>query len=283
MVKQRTSFVALVVLLVINAQLALSEDGEFDPVSAALFASADGVTPGGTLWLGVLFKMEPGWHVYWKNPGDAGLPSRLNISAPKYLTVGDLQWPTPRKFDQAVGLVGYGYEKEVLLALPLAASSAAVSGDTAIEVVASWLACSMKLCVPGKKTFSYNVTVGKSPGPQNENLFTPWRASLPEEISGNSVGVKVSTAGKLNNGRGLFTITLNWPGQRPALVEWIPAFPKGLRLIKQEAQTRGNISSVTLDLEVERGKNLSESGFETVVGFATQAGLYRGIRIPVSF
>ncbi|MEM1389908.1 MAG: thiol:disulfide interchange protein, partial [Pseudomonadota bacterium] len=33
--------------------------------------------PGETFYLGLSFEMQDKWHIYWKNPGDAGLPPEI--------------------------------------------------------------------------------------------------------------------------------------------------------------------------------------------------------------
>ncbi|NBX22146.1 MAG: protein-disulfide reductase, partial [Betaproteobacteria bacterium] len=69
-----------------------------DQVVAELVVHApDGVTPGKTLWLGLLLQHQPHWHTYWKNPGDSGLPTQLQWTLPAGLTAGDIAWPVPRK------------------------------------------------------------------------------------------------------------------------------------------------------------------------------------------
>jgi thiol:disulfide interchange protein DsbD len=47
-------------------------------VEAELLVDAGALRPGQTVRVGVLFRMDPGWHVYWRNAGDSGLPTRLD-------------------------------------------------------------------------------------------------------------------------------------------------------------------------------------------------------------
>ena len=66
--------------------------------------------------VGVLFEMDPGWHIYWRNPGESGLPTEIHWSSPG-AAFSELSWPTPRVFDEAEGLfTTYGYVDQVLLA-----------------------------------------------------------------------------------------------------------------------------------------------------------------------
>ena len=62
-----------------------------------LLLSADTAKPGDTIWAGVDLKMEPGWHTYWKNPGDAGQATEIKWTLPAGVTAGEIQWPLPKK------------------------------------------------------------------------------------------------------------------------------------------------------------------------------------------
>ncbi len=63
--------------------------------------------------VGLYFKLEPGWHIYWKNPGDAGEPPHIQWTLPKGITVGPMQFPAPKRLPLGP-LMDFGYEDEVL-------------------------------------------------------------------------------------------------------------------------------------------------------------------------
>ena len=72
--------------------------------------------------------MEPGWHVYWINPGDAGDPPRVKWEAPAGFVVGDFRWPTPTRLVTGP-VVDYGYEGRVLLAAPVTVPASHKAGS----------------------------------------------------------------------------------------------------------------------------------------------------------
>ena len=84
-------------------------------VQAELFADVSAIQPGKPFWLGVHITIDPGWHVYWKNPGDAGLPTSATLSLPDGFTAGPLEFPTPSRFEQPGDIVVFGYENSVML------------------------------------------------------------------------------------------------------------------------------------------------------------------------
>src|SRR5689334_4883262 len=84
-------------------------------VDATLLADTAAVEPGRPFTVGVLLKIQPKWHVYWKNPGDSGIATTVDFAVPEGFTVGDLQFPVPQRLNLAGGLVSFGYEDEVML------------------------------------------------------------------------------------------------------------------------------------------------------------------------
>ena len=75
--------------------------------------------PGDANNVGLYFKLEPGWHVYWKNPGDAGEPPHIKWTLPQGVTAGPLQFPIPKRLPLGP-LMDFGYEDEVLFPIQLA-------------------------------------------------------------------------------------------------------------------------------------------------------------------
>jgi thiol:disulfide interchange protein DsbD len=123
-----------------------------------LVTAARAAAPGQTFRIGVLFSLATGWHLYWRNPGEAGLPPRIDWRLPAGWTVKDCPWPAPRRFAEE-GLVVYGYADSVLLAAVVTAPSTMAPG-TAVELHAevSWLACK-DACVPGSATLSEPIRI----------------------------------------------------------------------------------------------------------------------------
>lgn len=134
-------------------------------VRAELVAHApDGLAPDSAAWLGLALTHQSGWHTYWKNPGDSGLPTELSWQLPPGVEVGEIAWPVPQRI--RVGpLANYGYEGEVLLALPLRISQAAsealatAPGEALrVRLHASWLVCRVE-CIPEEGDFELTVPV----------------------------------------------------------------------------------------------------------------------------
>lgn len=119
------------------------------PVTATLVAEHTAIRLGGETRVGVLFEMEDGWHIYAREPGDAGLPTTISWSASS-TSFGELQWPTPQRLLDPGDIETFGYEKAVLLSSPLTHTRSGDSTPSAlgINAQATWLTCK-KICIPG--------------------------------------------------------------------------------------------------------------------------------------
>ena len=136
--------------------------------------------PGGQVELAIFMHTRPGWHGYWLNPGDAGLPMKIDWQLPADASLGPLRFPVPDRLLVA-GIVNYVYERDhaVLTRLHVPANA---SGVLPIRASAQWLACTDKICVPERGEFSLNLPIG-SGGASERPRFDAWRRALPRPLA----------------------------------------------------------------------------------------------------
>ncbi|HEU5395702.1 MAG TPA: protein-disulfide reductase DsbD domain-containing protein, partial [Verrucomicrobiae bacterium] len=149
---------------------------------ARLILSANTVKPGDTLWVGVDLKMDPGWHTYWKNSGDAGLPTKIDWQLPPGLSAGTVQWPLPDKFPPAE-VTTYGYEGEVVLLVPLTVetNSNLPAGQVPLKAKLTWLECSADICIPGATNVATTLQIGSTTQPSADaGTINEWLAKAPQ-------------------------------------------------------------------------------------------------------
>ena len=116
-----------------------------------LIAQDNAVSPGGTLWIGVLFDLDKGWHTYWINPGDSGAPPRFKWTLPAGFRTGEIRYPVPVRIGTGT-VVDYGYEGRLLLALPLQIPANYTPGKPlALSAEIHFLVCS-DVCIPATAT-----------------------------------------------------------------------------------------------------------------------------------
>ena len=90
---------------------------------------AASIAPGETLWVDLRLAVKPGWHVYWRNPGDSGLPTAIDWKLPSGFSAGQINWPVPEHFAQN-GIGNYGYADTVDLLVPIAVSKELATAQT---------------------------------------------------------------------------------------------------------------------------------------------------------
>ena len=112
---------------------------------------------GTTANAGLYFKLEPGWHVYWKNAGDSGEPPRIQWTLPAGIAASDFKFPPPQRLPLGP-LMDFGYENEVLFPFTVQASSAAKSGPAVLHSKVNWLVC-RDVCIPGNAELDQKVNV----------------------------------------------------------------------------------------------------------------------------
>ena len=125
-------------------------------------------TKGGTTEAGLYFKLEPGWHVYWLNPGDSGEPPQIKWTLPKGVTATPLEFPAPERLPLGP-LMDYGYENEVLLPFNILSAGLTPGSTVTLDARVNWLVC-REVCIPGKAELTETLDV-LTPAPSDISLY----------------------------------------------------------------------------------------------------------------
>jgi thiol:disulfide interchange protein len=149
-------------------------------VTVELIAETTTVVPGERFNIALDFKLEPHWHLYWKNPGASGLPVEIEWQLPAGLSAGEIQWPVPERIELG-GLMNYGYEDAVTLIVPIqAAADLKIGTAVPIRAEVSWLVCE-QFCVPGDAILSLELTAGSDAvDSADAPVFEVARERMPE-------------------------------------------------------------------------------------------------------
>jgi thiol:disulfide interchange protein/DsbC/DsbD-like thiol-disulfide interchange protein len=159
-------------------------------ITATLIADQDSVSPGSTFTIGVNFSLEPGWHIYWKNPGDSGLPPHFSWSSDnEAVAVREPLWPFPQRLSTGP-LVNYGYG-DVLIPFPAAVASSASGSSVTISLKLEWLVCKDE-CLPGEGTLQLALPLTPKPGfPSKEApLFQHAYERIPAPLERVSIAIE---------------------------------------------------------------------------------------------
>jgi suppressor for copper-sensitivity B len=191
------SAVATVLLAPSSARGAASEWSVNPSVRVRLVSPWQVAPRGGELFLGLQFRLAPGWHIYWKNSGDAGFPPAATFQPAEALGKPELLWPAPRRFDLPGGLVAFGYADEVVYPVratiqPGAADSLPITADL------DYVVCEAE-CIPYRAELSLQQPLGDRPvaDPETAPLLKSWLDRLPRtlaEVPGAQVGTRLDAS-----------------------------------------------------------------------------------------
>jgi thiol:disulfide interchange protein DsbD len=142
----------------------------------------------GRVLAGVQLRLDPGWHLYWKNPGDSGVPTEV---AWRDAEASALQWPAPSAFEEADGeLVTFGYDADVLLTSWLRPALGAES----LGADVSLLACRAS-CIPAELTLTAPRTADPAERAELAALFATHQSTLPIAPAAFGVSVAATASG----------------------------------------------------------------------------------------
>jgi len=149
-------------------------------MDVSLTAETRQAPAGATVTLAIVMRPRPGWHGYWENPGDAGIPNRIAWTLPPGAAAGTPRYPVPQRLLVA-SLMNYVYEGEYA-ALVDVKLPAGLAPGSAVPVAAKidYLVCTEKLCVPESADVATALTVG--PEGARDPVFDRYRSALPRPL-----------------------------------------------------------------------------------------------------
>jgi DsbC/DsbD-like thiol-disulfide interchange protein len=196
---------ALLTVLLATGAAAVAEPVQAKHARLELLAEQNAVAPGADLLLGIRFVLEPGWHIYWVNPGDSGQPPVLTWQLPTGFSASETRWPRPERMQSSPQLADYGYHDDVLLMVAVHAppqigntkpgntkpgnakpgnvqpGAGAGDGGVGFAVDVKWLIC-REVCFPDHTQLRLALPLGSSAtvNPATAAIFAGARKLLPK-------------------------------------------------------------------------------------------------------
>jgi DsbC/DsbD-like thiol-disulfide interchange protein len=219
----RTSLLRNIVLLLAGLGAALPATAVPAHINVDLVSEYKAVTPARMAWIGLRFEIEPGWHIYWKDPGDSGQPPSIQWNLPAGLRAGSIRWPTPERIPDHT-LVDFGYRHDVLLIAPLHVSrTVPVGHQVRLAATINYLVCK-DICIPGSAHDVISLPVSRSRLLQPSEwhgLFLQTRARWPKPAPAMWKATALATAHQ-------FVLTLH-TGSKERHGVFFPADPSVIR------------------------------------------------------
>ena len=232
---------------------------EYDgTVTARLLTEEVAIAPGERFTVGIEIDMAEGWHTYWENGGDAGLPTYVGWTLPEGFEAGEILWPVPHRYAEEGDVVTFGYGKRVLLLVDMTAPADLPLGER-VEITGAveWLQCK-DICIPGGAEVSVRLPVEAQAKPAAEAVqaaFTAARARHPRPVTTlERVAVRVFQSVDEIEPGGTAEVAVVFTGLQGAVPEgsvFLPRASEELWMRDGEFRTDGTNFAVVVPLEVD--------------------------------
>ena len=173
-----------------------AETQRFEHLDVALISELRSVLPGKPFWVAMRLAPEANWKVSWRNPGGAGLPTKVRWQPPPGMHADDTRWPLPERFEIS-GVTGLGYRQEVLLMARMTPDPDLRDGDSiTVAGKLSWLVCN-DICIPDSAELALTLPVSAdSPviNGDHQALFEANRRRLPRPLPNGAASFQFADA-----------------------------------------------------------------------------------------
>lgn len=262
---RRYCMIVPLLLAVVGPAFAAESD-----VKAELFADTGAVEAGKPFQVAVRLTPHRGWHVYWRNPGEAGLPTKITWHLPPGFVAGPVAYPIPEKLIAPGGIINYGYEGAATFVATITPPADVPSKQpVAIEAAVSWLSC-RDVCVPGRASLDLSLPAGRAT-PAHAELFTAAQEALPANTAPASVeSFKVEPP----DGDHL-EAAVAWK-EDVDKVEVFPLPAENLEVSHIKVTTASRGSTISLDARLLAGQGAKPATLPVLITFTSRSGKRAG-------
>ncbi len=159
-----------------------------EQVRLRLVAASSAAGEAETLNLGLHFRLEPGWKIYWRSPGEAGYPPSVDWRGSENIAEVRLNWPVPHRFS-LFGFETFGYYEEVVL--PVDARPERPGEPVLLRAAVAYLTCK-EICIPREAQLALAVPAGGAGASSDGFLIDSFRTMVPGD--GTAVGLSLARA-----------------------------------------------------------------------------------------
>lgn len=256
------------------------ESPKTEHLEATLISEVASVNPGTPFWVGLKLQLEEGWHVNWKNPGDAGLAPTISWELPEGFTAGEIEWPIPERLVVS-DFVLFGYEGTVLLPVKITPPATFDKKEVTLTAACDWVVCG-DVCVPGEAKLSLSLPVGEIELLTNSTSKAEFVSTMKRIPAENHDWKFMASA----SDKAVIISTVPMSVQGPnAEIESMTFFPDVQGIIQNDAEQRLSRDEFVYHLEIPRDMlihSLSDSlkGVLVVKEIGSNS-LKKGIRFEV--
>lgn len=177
-------------IVVLQFSIILSAQSVTGEAKADIILDSFDIEKDSVIQAGILVTLEDGWHVYWRNSGDSGMPTSFEFDFSDGIKVTEIQWPVPKIFEFE-GYASYGYEDKVLFPFKLILSKENYDKPFLINVKLKSLICK-DVCKPYNDELKIEIDLNQSIVSSSDinEIFKQTFENLPEENKIFSISAK---------------------------------------------------------------------------------------------
>jgi hypothetical protein len=264
--------IAFPVALLVGAFMVHGASGQSPPptvesgnslVKVAVESSVETIHPGDRFLLAFHFEIAPHWHIYWRNPGESGAPTMIEVTGPEGFEMGEIIWQRPILIPGE--FTTYGYEDEATLFVPVKAPESLGGGEVTFEAAINWLVC-QESCLLGDAAIEIAVGTSSSPPPDplpsakdDAHPFAAYRiesttisdlAPLVPDNLANVLAASITREGSI--------LSITGPANGATLLAWFPSHSPGVSASIVKQRIEDDCFTLVLRFEVNPTATLGE-------------------------
>jgi suppressor for copper-sensitivity B len=241
------------------AEAAASPWVETKQTQIRLVSAQDAVGSAPTLALGLQIRLDAGWKIYWRSPGDAGIPPQFDWTGSSNLAAAEVRWPVPHRF-RLYDLDTFGYTDAVVL--PVEVRVAKPGMPLALKLKLAYGIC-REVCIPYDAELALDLPAGSGP----ESVFAPLIARYEARVptTGDGSGLRIATA-RLSDEAGSRVLTVEASSDRPFKApDLLVEGPAGLSFAPPQVSLAAATASAAFRIAVGGPKSVALAGSEVTL------------------
>jgi len=235
-------------------------------VEAELISEVSSIKPGEPFWVALKQVIRPGWHTYWRNPGDSGAPTKLIWALPDGFSASEIHWPYPERVPYGP-LMNFGYHDEVVFPIQITVPDTITPGEVRLRAKGEWLVCA-DICIPEEGDLELLLPVSnETPVPiiAYAGYFQEVRQKLPMDI-----GIQA----EYSVGDDMISLSVVMSGLEASRIKSIDFFPYGEGVLDFPSPQKLSMIEKGFQLDLTPGYNFDplKSNLHGVIVVTEEAG-----------
>ncbi|MEE2913709.1 MAG: protein-disulfide reductase DsbD domain-containing protein [Pseudomonadota bacterium] len=246
----KSVFRLITVLILVLSWITPSIANEEPQVLAELVSEVTAIVPGKPFRVALVQNINPGWHTYWRTPGDSGAATTLDWTLPPGFSAGEIAWPLPERivYDS---LTNYGYHDRVLLPVEIMPPADLKPGDQVrLNLAANWLVCA-DLCIPEDAELTLTMDVAASN--ELDTRYAAWFASTDTQVP-----LDVGLTSGVSFEEEHIVVTIHMPGVSGERVSRLEYFPYYESVIDYPAEQVISISDDRIEITLTKASDFED-------------------------